>query len=171
MNTTDTLGYVASSAVLVTFLMTRMTPLRVVAIVSNLLFIAFGFMQQIYPVFFLHLILLPINVWRLFALNTAAAARPTLAAARIAPAYARRYGVWVSLGLLAGLVSVTTVLALGVPGYDNLARVHQASFSFSRFNPVTNAVRVMKSAKAHILAEDRKPTQPLLAAKSKPIAI
>jgi hypothetical protein len=69
------------------------------------------------------------------------------------------------------LVSVTTVLAFGVPGYDKLARVRQASFSLSHFNPVTNAVRVMKSAKAHILAEDRKPTQPLLAAKSKPIAI
>ena len=76
MNTTDTLGYVASSAVLVTFLMTWMTPLRVVAIVSNLLFIAFGFMQHVYPVFFLHLILLPINAWRLFVLNTVAA-RPT----------------------------------------------------------------------------------------------
>jgi hypothetical protein len=86
-------------------------------------------------------------------------------------AYAWRYGVWVSLGLLAGLVSVTTVLAFGVPGYDNLARVHQASFSFSHFNPVTNAVRVMKSAKAHILAEDRKPAQPPLAAKKEPIAI
>jgi CRP/FNR family transcriptional regulator, cyclic AMP receptor protein len=65
----DVLGYAASIAVLATFLMRTMVPLRLVAILSNILFLAFGYIQNIHPVFFLHLVLLPVNVWRLFALQ------------------------------------------------------------------------------------------------------
>jgi hypothetical protein len=65
----DILGYAASCAVLASFLMRTMIPLRVVAIVSNILFLAFGYIQSIHPVLFLHLALLPINVWRLLALR------------------------------------------------------------------------------------------------------
>jgi hypothetical protein len=150
MNATDALGYAASSAVLVTFLMTRMTPLRVVAIVSNILFIAFGFQQHVYPVFFLHLILLPINVWRLFSLN-AAAVTP-----RRATSSARHYPSLIAAGAVAGMLSVGTVLAFGVPEYDNLARVHHVSFSFSTCNPVQNAIRVFRSARARIFESDKK---------------
>jgi CRP/FNR family cyclic AMP-dependent transcriptional regulator len=63
----DLLGYAASCAVLATFLMRTMVPLRLVAILSNVLFLAFGYIAHIYPVFFLHLALLPINTWRLIA--------------------------------------------------------------------------------------------------------
>ena len=63
---TDLLGYAASCAVLATFLMRTMVPLRIVAILSNVLFVAFGYIQHIYPVLFLHVVLLPINAWRLF---------------------------------------------------------------------------------------------------------
>jgi CRP/FNR family transcriptional regulator, cyclic AMP receptor protein len=63
------LGYAASFAVLATFLMRSMVPLRLVAILSNVLFLAFGYLQNIHPVLFLHLALLPINVWRLLALR------------------------------------------------------------------------------------------------------
>jgi CRP/FNR family transcriptional regulator, cyclic AMP receptor protein len=63
----DVLGYAASCAVLASFLMRTMVPLRLVAILSNVLFLAFGYLQNIHPVFFLHMTLLPINVWRLFA--------------------------------------------------------------------------------------------------------
>jgi hypothetical protein len=65
----DLLGYVASSAVLASFLMRTMIPLRLVAILSNILFLSFGYIQNIHPVLFLHLALLPINVWRLLALR------------------------------------------------------------------------------------------------------
>ena len=65
----DLLGYVASSAVLASFLMRTMIPLRLVAILSNILFLSFGYIQNIHPVLFLHLALLPINVWRLVALR------------------------------------------------------------------------------------------------------
>ena len=61
----DLLGYAASCAVLVTFLMRTMVSLRLVAITSNVLFAAFGYVQHIYPVLLLHAVLLPINLWRL----------------------------------------------------------------------------------------------------------
>lgn len=62
---TNLLGYAASCAVLATFLMRTMVMLRLVGILSNLLFIWFGFIAHIYPVFLLHIVLLPINLWRL----------------------------------------------------------------------------------------------------------
>lgn len=60
----DLFGNAASCAVLATFLMRSMGSLRVTAIISNLLFAAFGYVQYIYPVLFLHAVLLPINLWR-----------------------------------------------------------------------------------------------------------
>lgn len=65
----NALGYAASAAVLATFLMRTMLSLRLVAILSNVLFLAFGYEQHIYPVLVLHAVLLPINAWRLFALR------------------------------------------------------------------------------------------------------
>jgi CRP/FNR family cyclic AMP-dependent transcriptional regulator len=61
----DLLGYAASASVLVTFCMSTMVPLRVVAIGSNVLFATFGALAHIYPVLVLHVILLPVNVARL----------------------------------------------------------------------------------------------------------
>ena len=62
---TSLLGYAASCTVLATFLMRTMVPLRLVAILSNVLFATFAYLQHIYPVLFLHAVLLPINMWRL----------------------------------------------------------------------------------------------------------
>jgi CRP/FNR family transcriptional regulator, cyclic AMP receptor protein len=62
------LGYAASLAVLATFLTRTMMPLRVIAIVSNVLFVLYGHAADIMPVLVLHLVLLPINVYRLAAL-------------------------------------------------------------------------------------------------------
>jgi CRP/FNR family cyclic AMP-dependent transcriptional regulator len=75
----DLLGYVASSAVLASFLMRTMVPLRLVAILSNILFLSFGYIQNIHPILFLHLALLPINVWRLLALRQGPGGRLTAA--------------------------------------------------------------------------------------------
>lgn len=63
------LGYAASCAVLATFLMQTMVPLRLVAILSNFLFLSYGYVQHIYPVLFLHAVLLPINLWRLLTIQ------------------------------------------------------------------------------------------------------
>jgi CRP/FNR family transcriptional regulator, cyclic AMP receptor protein len=65
MNWIDYLGYAASASVLLTFCMSTMAPLRASAIASNVLFASFGAVAHIYPVFLLHLILLPVNIWRL----------------------------------------------------------------------------------------------------------
>jgi hypothetical protein len=68
MNLIDLLGYAASASVLATFCMSTMVPLRVIAIGSNVLFIAFGALAHIYPVLMLHIILLPVNIARLIQL-------------------------------------------------------------------------------------------------------
>lgn len=59
------LGYAASGAVLATFYMRTMTPLRITAITSNVLFGTYGALAHIYPVMILHMILLPLNIVRL----------------------------------------------------------------------------------------------------------
>ena len=68
MNWITYIGYLASALVFATFCMRAMLPLRSAAIGSNICFIAYGFFGHVYPVFFLHLLLLPMNVWRTFEL-------------------------------------------------------------------------------------------------------
>ena len=62
---TDILGYTASAAVLATFCMNTMRALRILALVSNVLFISYGYFDSLYPVLVLHAILLPMNLLRL----------------------------------------------------------------------------------------------------------
>jgi CRP/FNR family transcriptional regulator, cyclic AMP receptor protein len=59
-------GYLASALVLCTFYMRTMIPLRVAAIVSNVAFITYGYLGNVYPVLVLHCMLLPLNCLRLF---------------------------------------------------------------------------------------------------------
>lgn len=61
----DFLGYAAGAAVFATYSMKTMIPLRLVGIVSNCLFVLYGYISGAVPVFLLHLLLLPLNVWRL----------------------------------------------------------------------------------------------------------
>jgi hypothetical protein len=96
------LGYAASCAVLATFLMRTMTPLRFVAILSNVLFLSYGYVEHIYPVFFLHVILLPINCWRLRSVRNNAN-RPWRVAKPVRAAnFAVSPPMWFMIGLLAG---------------------------------------------------------------------
>jgi hypothetical protein len=109
---TDCLGYAASCAVLATFLMRTMVPLRLIAILSNVLFLVFGYIQHIYPVFFLHVALLPINAWRLVAVSesstAAAGERP-----RIGPrASSRPYTFWFAVGVAAGLIASFVIIVM-----------------------------------------------------------
>ncbi len=57
-------GYLASALVFTTFYMKTMIRLRIAAIASNMLFIAYGFFADLPPILILHLALLPMNVWR-----------------------------------------------------------------------------------------------------------
>jgi CRP-like cAMP-binding protein len=59
------LGYIAAAFVFATFSVKTMVPLRVIAVASNILFIAYGYLHPAYPVLVLHIALLPLNIWRL----------------------------------------------------------------------------------------------------------
>src|SRR5580704_3853179 len=65
MSWVDIVGYSAALAVLAAFCMSSIVPLRIVAILSNVLFALCGLSAHLYPVFLLHSILLPINVFKL----------------------------------------------------------------------------------------------------------
>jgi CRP-like cAMP-binding protein len=65
MTWVDFLGYAASAAVLATFCMSTMIPLRILALVSNVLFAAYGYLDHLYPVLILHAVLFPVNALRL----------------------------------------------------------------------------------------------------------
>jgi hypothetical protein len=69
MSDTDLLGYLASAAVLATFTMNAMVWLRLLAILSNVLFIAYGTLAHLPPVLGLHAVLLPLNVLRLLQMT------------------------------------------------------------------------------------------------------
>lgn len=57
-------GYVASALVLATFWMRTMIPLRIVALGSNIAFITYGIVGGLMPILVLHLVLLPLNLYR-----------------------------------------------------------------------------------------------------------
>ena len=61
----DISGFVASALVLATFAMTNMRLLRITAILSNVAFIAYGSVNALLPVLVLHVLLLPLNLYRL----------------------------------------------------------------------------------------------------------
>ena len=61
----DILGYIAGCLVLAAFCMPSIIPLRVLAILSNLAFIGYGYFKCVMPVLLLHAVLLPVNTYRL----------------------------------------------------------------------------------------------------------
>ena len=62
----DTAGYLASSLVITAFCMKDILRLRVAASVSNVAFLIYGLGLGLAPVWVLHAILLPLNLWRLW---------------------------------------------------------------------------------------------------------
>jgi hypothetical protein len=62
-------GYTASALVFLAFYMKTMIPLRIVGIASNLAFITYAMGAGLYPILFLHAILLPLNSFRLFQMH------------------------------------------------------------------------------------------------------
>ena len=74
-------GYAASVLVFSTFYMKTMIPLRCVAITSNVAFLTYGYFAGLYPVFLLHTVLLPLNVFRLHQMYQAQGAAPSIARA------------------------------------------------------------------------------------------
>jgi len=62
---TAAIGFIASALVLAAFGMKDMVNLRIVAICSNVAFITYALMLNLPPILVLHVILLPVNGWRL----------------------------------------------------------------------------------------------------------
>jgi len=65
----DLIGYVASILVFATFCVKRILTLRIIAISSNIAFILYGFEGHLYPIFILHSLLLPLNLYRIVELR------------------------------------------------------------------------------------------------------
>jgi CRP/FNR family transcriptional regulator, cyclic AMP receptor protein len=66
---TALLAYVASALALGSLSMKTMLPLRVVALLGNLVFVAYGVVEHLYFVLALNLVILPVNVWRLLEIR------------------------------------------------------------------------------------------------------
>jgi len=69
MNTAELVGYLASLLVFTTFSMKTMIPLRVVAIISNITFIVYALLGNLYPILILHATMLPLNIYRLLEIR------------------------------------------------------------------------------------------------------
>jgi len=69
MRIMEAVGYLGVGLVFVTFYMKTMVPLRVLAIASNLVLIVYGFGAPVYPILVLHILLLPLNLLRLYQMN------------------------------------------------------------------------------------------------------
>ncbi|MBK6851975.1 MAG: hypothetical protein IPG93_10220 [Burkholderiales bacterium] len=69
MNGHDLLGWLAAGLMLLTFWCADARALRRCAIGANLAFIAYGLAADLAPVLALHLVLLPVNLFRLLRLR------------------------------------------------------------------------------------------------------
>lgn len=61
----DYVGYLAGALVIAAFSMREILQLRLVAMASNIAFVAYGWMESLQPILILHGILFPINLYRL----------------------------------------------------------------------------------------------------------
>ena len=61
---TNALGYIAAGLVFATFCAKRMASLRALAIVSNVAFIGYAFLNGLWPILVLHCAMLPMNIQR-----------------------------------------------------------------------------------------------------------
>ncbi len=66
MNAWDAVGFVAAGLVITAFCMKDILQLRIVAVASNVAFLAYGVAFGLIPVWLLHLVLLPVNLVRLW---------------------------------------------------------------------------------------------------------
>jgi hypothetical protein len=120
----EALGYAASLAVLATFLMQSMGSLRLVAILSNVLFVSYGYFGHILPVLLLHSALLPINIARLAIYRNSDAAR-VIGSVAVAAAFFPRISqlAFFVLGFTAGSFGLLMIIRLAYALLENSYRV------------------------------------------------
>jgi CRP/FNR family transcriptional regulator, cyclic AMP receptor protein len=66
---TALLAYVASALTVGSLGMKTMLPLRIVALIGNVIFVAYGALEHLWFVLALNLIILPVNIWRLIEIR------------------------------------------------------------------------------------------------------
>ena len=66
MNAWNAVGFLAAGLVITAFCMKDILHLRIVAVASNVAFLAYGAAFGLIPVWLLHLVLLPVNLVRLW---------------------------------------------------------------------------------------------------------
>lgn len=125
----EALGYAASSAVLASFLMRTMVPLRLVAILSNFLFISYGYLAHIHPVFVLHAALLPINLARLATQGSGDALTRLSPHRYLAPAAdtVRRISLFI-LGVMAGSLGLLAAINIALAFFSSKQELIHAHF-------------------------------------------
>jgi uncharacterized membrane protein (GlpM family) len=62
----DIIGYLAALLLVLTFFMRDMMQLRITAICSSIAWMVYGFSDALYPIIILHLVLGPLNAYRLW---------------------------------------------------------------------------------------------------------
>jgi CRP/FNR family transcriptional regulator, cyclic AMP receptor protein len=79
----DALGWIASGLVFSAFCAREMLALRLLAIVSNVAFISYGYSGHLWPIMFLHAAMLPMNIIRLRQLVLGSRKHPSTAASSL----------------------------------------------------------------------------------------
>jgi hypothetical protein len=69
MNTWNAIGFLAAGLVITAFCMKDILHLRIVAVASNVAFLTYGIALGLIPVWLLHLVLLPVNLVRLWQVS------------------------------------------------------------------------------------------------------
>jgi hypothetical protein len=70
MNAWNAIGFLAAGLVITAFCMKDILHLRIVAVASNVAFLAYGVALGLIPVWLLHLVLLPVNLVRLWQVGS-----------------------------------------------------------------------------------------------------
>ena len=118
MSWVDILGYSAAATVLATFCTSTMIPLRILALVSNVLFCSYGYFDHLYPVLTLHAALFPINLLRLVQLVTSAATEAARAGLPDLNNTGRSFQPRAMEAFMRGIaVAVITIAVLAVGGF------------------------------------------------------
>jgi hypothetical protein len=73
MNAWNAVGFLAAGLVITAFCMKDILHLRIVAVASNVAFLAYGVALGLMPVWILHLVLLPVNLIRLWQVGSSIA--------------------------------------------------------------------------------------------------
>lgn len=66
MDWIEALGWIGSGLTIATYAMKTMVPLRIVAIISGVFYLAYAVIQGLWPLVLTELVLLPFNFWRLW---------------------------------------------------------------------------------------------------------